>query len=220
MAVYPPTTEAVTPSSPVTASIVPPIPTPTHGPGGNFAVLAKTRVSATPLAVLNVIRNTNEWKDWNTFCPRCTFSPKSPAPNPSDDPDLPTGTPDWLEVGSIVDIDVFMNGDGLVEGKKKSRNQNVVVTKIGRLEEGRKGYTIAWISTGWSQWQLRSERVMEFVETENGETEYDCWETFGGVLAVAVKGTVGGTLIERFGDYARDVKGFLEGKAGPGLAEE
>jgi len=208
---YPPTADPISATTPVTASLVPPIPVPTHGAGGHFAVLAKTQVSATPSAVLDVIRNTNSWEDWNTFCPRCTFSPKSQPPGPQIDPDLPTGRPGWLEIGSVVTIDVFMNGDGLVEGRKKSRDQDIVITAIEKLGDGREGYRIAWKGTGWSHWQLHSERVMDFVAIEGGGTDYTCWETFGGILAVAVKGTVGSTLVERFGDYARDVKGFLEG---------
>ena len=80
------------------------------------------------------------------------------------------------------------------------------------------GYRLAWKGTGWSHWQLHSERVMEFVELEleNGEigTEFSCWETFGGVLGPVVKATVGGTLVERFGDYQRDVKTYLENGKG------
>lgn len=124
-----------------------------------------------------------------------------------------TGKEGWLEIGTVAVIDVFMNGDGLVEGKKKSRVQEIVVTVLERIEAegGKKGVRIAWKGTGWSHWQLHSERVMDFVETEDGGTEYSCWETFGGVLGSAVKTTVGGQLVDRFGDYARDVKEFLEG---------
>lgn len=61
---------------------------------------------------------------------------------------------------------------------------------------------------------MHSERVMEFVEIDMDGgvvgTDYSCWETFGGILAVAVKGTVGGQLVDRFGDYAKDVKTYLE----------
>jgi len=82
----------------------------------------------------------------------------------------------------------------------------------------RKGYRIAWTARGWSHWQLHSERVMEFEEVP-GESEgelrtlYTCWETFGGLLGGTVKLTVGKTLVERFGDYSRDLKGFAEGKS-------
>lgn len=94
-------------------------------------------------------------------------------------------------------------------------------TASGTEAGQRKGWRIAWKSTGWSHWQLHSERVMEFVEIEGGkETEYACWETFGGVLGKVVKATVGSVLVERFGEYAADVKGFVEGakKGKEGLA--
>jgi len=119
-----------------------------------------------------------------------------------------------------------------VEGAKRSRTITVAVTVLEDLgglgqegsgsgggdEDGeRKGFRIAWISRGWSHWQLHSERVMEFIETEFEDgtrgTEYICWETYGGLLGPAVKGFVGTKLIDRFGDYAKDVKGFCEGGA-------
>lgn len=215
MPTYPPTSSPITPSTPVTASLLSPISVPTHGPGGTMSVVAKTHVLAPPGILLQTIRNTNEWHKWNSFCPRCTISPNSPPPplepeKGNGDQALETGKPGWLEIGSIVTIDVFMNGDGLVEGRKKSRDQGIVVTRIERLGEGEgEGYRIAWKSTGYSHWQLHSERVMEFVEKDGG-TDYACWETFGGLLGSVVKATYGGTLVERFGDYARDVKGFVE----------
>ncbi len=113
-------------------------------------------------------------------------------------------------------IDVFMNGDGLVEGGVRSRKQEIHCTLLEKIEdegEGKRGYRIAWKSAGWSHWQLHSERVMEFIEVDvDGkiETDYSCWETFGGMMGSTVKFTVGSQLIDRFGDYARDVKEFLE----------
>ena len=217
MPTYPPTTESTpSPTSGVTASLVPAIPVPTYGNDGTFAILAKTRISAAPSAVLEVIRNTNTWAEWNTFCPRCVVSSEKDKilVTTQTDDSLPVGNPGWLDVGSVATIEVFMSGDGLVEGSKKSRDQGIVVTRVEKLGDGKKGFRIAWKSTGWSQWQLHSERVMDFVEVEEGVTEYICWESFAGILARAVKVTVGGTLIDRFGDYARDVKAFVEkGKA-------
>ena len=37
-----------------------------------------------------------------------------------------------------------------------------------------------------------------------------CRETFGGPLAIMVKLAVGSTLVERLGDYGRDIKAFIE----------
>lgn len=96
----------------------------------------------------------------------------------------------------------------------------MVVTVLSPLPststtEGKKGYRLAWKGTGFSHWQLHSERVMEFISIDLGEgkgegTEFNCWETFAGIMAPVVKATYGGTLAERFGDYQRDVKAFLE----------
>jgi hypothetical protein len=74
------------------------------------------------------------------------------------------------------------------------------------------GYRLAWKSIGvmdW-HWQYYSERVLELTETEEGGTEFRCWETFGGIVSLMLKATVGGLLCERFGDLARDLKGVFE----------
>jgi hypothetical protein len=214
---YPPSSESITASCPITSSIVPPIPVPTYGPGGSFSVLARTRISASPSACLSLIRDTPNWHKWNTFCPSITLSPKSPPPPSTSEPNIPTGNEGWLELGTIGTIDVFMSGDGLIPGRKRTRTQGMIVTVLSPLStpDGKKGYRLAWKGTSFSHWQLHSERVMEFIEIELGEgkgegTEFSCWETFAGVLTPIVKATYGGTLIERFGDYNRDVKAFLE----------
>jgi hypothetical protein len=222
MPTYPPNSEPITAANPVTSSIVPPIPTPTYGPGGFFAVLARTHISAPPSTVLSLIRDTPSWSKWNSFCPSIALSPKSTPPSESTDPNIPTGKEGWLELGTSGSIDVFMSGDGLVEGTKRSRTQGMLVTVLEAItptsDSSKKGYRLAWKGVGYSHWQLHSERVLEFIEIEleSGEkgTEFSCWETFGGVLGPVVKATVGGTLVERFGDYQRDVKGYLEGKKG------
>jgi len=132
-----------------------------------------------------------------------------------------------------VDIEVYMDGSGLKDpgqGRGAKRDQGVEVTVLdfdvvdsASLDDGvvgsqgkkkRKGARIAWKATGYSNWQLRSERVMEFWDDGEGGTEYVCWETFGGVLGRVVKGMVGGVLVDRFGDYARDLKGWCERDGG------
>ena len=175
--------------------------------------------------MLSLIRDTNTWPKWNSFCPACSISPKKPKGSGDGDGgaegesehEMRSGKEGWLEQGSVASIDVFMNGDGLVKGRRKSREQGVIVTAIHALDDGRVGYRIAWKSTGWSHWQMHSERVMEFVDDGNGGTEYACWETFGGILASVIKATYGGTLVERFGDYARDMRGWFEKNGGQGV---
>lgn len=215
---YPPSSEPITSTNPVTSSIVAPIPVPTFGPGGSFTVLARTQISASPLTCFSLIRDTPKWHKWNTFCPSMTFSPSSPPPPSDSSPSIETGNEGWLELGTIGDIDVFMSGDGLIPGRKRSRTQGIEVTVLSPIDENeKKGFRLAWKGTGFSHWQLHSERVMEFIEIDlaNGEhgTEFTCWETFAGVLAPVVKATYGNTLVERFGDYQRDVKAYLESQS-------
>lgn len=199
-------------ANPVTSKIADPIPVPTYGPGGHFSVISKTTIPVIPIKVLNLIRDTTTWPTWNTFCPAGEISPKSVRdPKASTDPDLPSGNEGWLDLGTMATVDVFMSGDGLVEGRKRDRTQDIVITHLEKMEkDGRHGYRIAWKSTGWAHWQLHSERVMEFTEyeIEGGAigTDYVCWETFGGLLARGVKAAKGSQLVERFGDYSRDVR--------------
>lgn len=37
-------------------------------------------------------------------------------------------------------------------------------------------------------------------------------ETFGGTIAIVVQYSVGSTLVDRFGDYMSDVRGFFQSK--------
>jgi hypothetical protein len=137
------------------------------------------------------------WGKWNTFCPSAQIK-ASPPNNESDakNNELPGKGPTWLVPGMKVTIDVHMNGDGLTPGSKKSRTQDIEITHLQKVGEGGgyessicigegegkgrsrtgKGYMIAWKSLGWRDWQMRSERVMEFWEVDGG-TDYVCWET-------------------------------------------
>ncbi|TVY19609.1 hypothetical protein LARI1_G002565 [Lachnellula arida] len=260
---YPTSEEPISAAAPVTADLIPPIPVPSHGPGGAFSVISRTRISASPLTVLNLIRDTKTWPEWNSFCPRAVIASartststrtsartstststsssrgkgkakaKAKATGRRTSTSTSTGTSStskegnrdfgggdesegWLEVGTEADVDVFLNGDGLVSGHKRTRGALIAVTVLERYTEEkegvrRRGYRLAWKAIGWAEWQLRSERVFELVAREDGGTDFTCWETFSGVLGSVVKKVAGNTLCDRFGDYARDVKGFLEG---------
>ncbi|KAH9220232.1 hypothetical protein DL95DRAFT_456764 [Leptodontidium sp. 2 PMI_412] len=232
-----------------TSTLEPPIATPTHGAGGSFTVLAKTFIPhTTPSEVLSTIRDTGTWPHWNGFTPFFTFSPfppsslspKTKSSNPESD--IPAGKEGWLNLGSQGSMSVYMSGNGLVSGAKKSRMQDMVVTVLEPLsssttstspssspssqlpEKNRKGYRIAWKALGYAHWQLHSERVTELTEIDEGDegrkgTEYVCWETFGGVLAPVVKLAVGGTLRERFGEYAAGLRGFCVNRMREGEEE-
>lgn len=57
---------------------------------------------------------------------------------------------------------------------------------------------------------LKSERVQEFVEVGEGETEYVTWETFYGPLAPVVKALVGVKVARGFEAWAEGLKGAVE----------
>ena len=215
---YPTSEEPISAAAPVIADLISPLPVPSYGAGGTFTAIACTRVSASPLTVLNLVRDTKGWPKWNSFCPRGVITSKSKAKSKVKEESFGGGDEGegWLEKGTEAVVDIFMSGDGLVKGRRRSRTQAILITVLERIDDEkdgvkRSGYRIAWKSTGWAHWQLHSERIMEFVAREEGGTDYACWETFGGMLGPVVKRMVGSTIVERFGDYARDVKGFLEG---------
>lgn len=192
--VYPPTSEPhISVASPITASLVSPLPVPTHGAGGTFTVLTRTIISAPPSDVLSLIRDTSTWPTWNSFCPVAVFAPRKTEVPECDDFNIPTGMEGLLDLGSEITIDVHLQGDGLVEGSKRTRTQNLCVTRLERIdEEKRKGYRIAWKPMGFSNWQFHSERVMEMIEVDRGtKTDYVCWESkFFDVLWTSCRGAI------------------------------
>ncbi|CAL3962859.1 unnamed protein product [Diplocarpon coronariae] len=234
MATMPPTSSSSSSSpsepspQPYTSSLSPPLPVPTHGAGGSFSVLASTFIpGSTPSEVLSTIRNTSTWKEWNGFTPTITFKPRSsPSPPPPSAPDIPTGNDGWLELGTRGDMDVFMSGDGLQAGAKRTQAQGMEVSVLTAIDgkgdgDARKGFRIAWLGVGYAHWQLHTERVTELTEDEQhgvAGTRYECWETFAGVLAPIVKFAVGGALVSRFGEYAAGLGRYCA--RGPGEGED
>jgi hypothetical protein len=160
------------------------------------------------------VRDTNNYHLWNSYFPTCRISPESPPPRQQTSPNIPTGIPGYLELGTIANIDVFLSGDGLIAGRKPSRAAGLIVTVLEEFisPSNSQEFRMAWKATGWARWQLCSERVMQFVEADGGGTEYTCWETFGGLLAPTVRRTVGKVLVERMRDNARDARVFMESR--------
>lgn len=93
-----------------------------------------------------------------------------------------------------------------------SRDQEIVITVLDEMvDDGKgRGYRIAWKAMGFANWQMKSERVLEFRQTSNGETEYVTWETTGGALGKLAKSSAGSQLVDRFTEQARDLKVFVE----------
>lgn len=75
--------------------------------------------------MLNLVRDTGTWPVWNSFCPRAEITGLGESGG-----ELGDGEEGWLRKGSVATLDVFMGGEGLVEGRKRSRTQGIVITSL------------------------------------------------------------------------------------------
>ncbi|KAK3902863.1 hypothetical protein C8A05DRAFT_43789 [Staphylotrichum tortipilum] len=204
-----------------------PLPTPTYGAGGSFAISCSSRIAAAPRDCLDVVVASSECTflppdqdnaAWNRFCRKCTID-SQPDDTPSD--------PTHLRLGTHFTFDVHLNPsepDGAAAGQAIALQVSVLepIDEPAGSEDGsppRKGWRIAWkqrASLLMPAWLLRSERVQEFVEVEGGkETDYRCWETFYGLLAPVVRMAAAAQVERGFEAWSEGLKGRVE-KGGRG----
>lgn len=184
----------------VKASRIPSLPTPHWGNQGSpaFTVRATTPINASPDLVLSTLLDTSSWPQWNNFVPRATLGLNSSSSNPSQ-----------LQPGVLFTEHVDMRG----RGRNTVVKMKLLMTSLDRLDEreGRKGFRVVWLGKGYPDWALRSERVHEIFQDDEGETVYDVYETFSGPLAWAVRVFVGGALVRRFAQWNGELKEYVEG---------
>ena len=95
---------------------------------------------------------------------------------------------------------------------RPSRTMDLVMTTCEEMDGG---WRVVWVGKGYPDWALRSERVHEVSEAEEGGgTRYDVYETFSGPLAWVVRVFVGQKLVQRFGQWNEELGAFVEGLAG------
>ncbi|KAJ9155202.1 hypothetical protein NKR23_g1780 [Pleurostoma richardsiae] len=207
----------------------PVIPTPTHGAsGGSFTVTCSTRIAAPPDAVLGVLLDTATYPAWNRFVRQVDVVSHPEPPSPAaaaDDTAAPTALPAGeagggsIGVGTAMIFSVYMD----LASDKPSNRAGVEVTRLEPFTlasppsapaEERNGWRVAWRATDLPGWLLRTERVQEVVDDGAGGTEYTCWETFYGVLALVVKLKVGGRLVKGFDAWMDGLKARAEELAG------
>ena len=186
----------------VKANLLPPIPTPHWGSqsGASFTtVRATTTISAQPQPVLDALLNTFTWPQWNNFVPRASLS------------NLPEGSdePSRLHPGTVFTEHVDMAG----RGRSTFVKMKLLMTTLDEMDTpDKKGFKVVWLGKGYPDWALRSERVHEmYEEGEGGGTVYNVYETFSGPLAWFVKIFVGSTLVERFAQWNKELKAFVDG---------
>ncbi|KAL9128914.1 MAG: hypothetical protein Q9217_002504 [Psora testacea] len=190
---------------------IPPVATPHWGAqtGSAFTICATTTtIHASAESVLDTLLDTARYPEWNNFVPRVTIDATTTRP----DNEPATATAGRLRENTTFTEHIDMFGHGKPSGLVRMR---LLMTTLRGLEDNRKGFRVVWLGKGYPDWALRSERVHEIFEGESeGEVVYDVFETFSGPLAVLVKVFVGRALVKRFGQWNRELKGFVEKRDG------
>ncbi|KAK6436381.1 hypothetical protein LTR95_007424 [Oleoguttula sp. CCFEE 5521] len=171
---------------------------------------ASTNINASAALVLDILRATPQYKDWNTWCPDVTFE-SQPADAPA---------ADTLNNGTVFTFHVIMDASK----PTKTTATRLVVTDISTPEhpsdyisstsvDSMKAYTsdlstvyrISWKGDGGFP-GLRSERFHEIIIRGDKQCEVRTWEVMGGVLARTVKWFYQKTLNEKFELWCSDLK--------------
>ena len=187
----------------------------------SFSVISRIHIAAPASLVASVIIDGASWGEWNTFIP--SISVTSKCTDVTYPPGLTGAANGENNKGSLRQGDrftMFVNMPGaplqsLNQGMiEKFQTTHEIVNLIEALdpakEEGRKGYRICWKDDGGFGGLLRADRVQECVDLGDGTCEWVTFESFGGWLAPVVRLATGSKLVERFGDWGRDLKARCE----------
>jgi len=193
------------------AAIVPPIPTsrvPRPNPNYEWSILGRININAPPAACFAAIRDYAAWGEWNNWIPRIEIVARDGPASTKD-----ASGKELLGHGMRFKVTVFMAGDGMAKLRagKWGLSDVVRVVRCGPLEDGRKGYTISW--TNVSAFNV-SERIHEFVESDDGKTEYTQWDTFGGPMYYGwlIYGLFGKHMMNRISDGMDEFKVYVEAR--------
>ena len=181
----------------------------------SFSIVSSVRIAAPAALVASAILDASSWGEWNSFVPKIEVTePGTAVPYP-DGLSMPAGG-QWVKHGDKFTMQVNMFGlplSSLHESKiARLQQSKEIVTYIEALdpakEEAREGYRICWKLEGGFAGLVRADRVQECVALEDGGCEWSTWESFGGSLGMGMmlRLALGGKLVERFGDWGRDLK--------------
>ncbi|KAI0903473.1 hypothetical protein F4823DRAFT_275193 [Ustulina deusta] len=173
------------------AKCIPPIPVPTHGAGGVFAVACTTEIAGPALTCLAKVLDLPGYGTWNTFVPRASVTAPPSQPDAALAPEVQAlaSRPGYASRGARIRFDAVMSPGG---GSRAVELDVSFLEAFDAAGEGAaKGYRVVWKAAGLPHFLLHSERVQEFVEIAAAEeeedggvrTRYATWETFGGWLA-------------------------------------
>lgn len=184
---------------------------------GVFSASYSSTIKATPVACLEATLDTQNFPNWNTYIVKLTIDTDVDPIVPADAPPLPEeleklkSRPGYLTLGTPA---TYHSVQDPAKPEKYNSGQ-LYVTQLGKTtRNGRPGYRIAWSGRGTPYFFLHFERVQEFIVSEDGnQTEYYCWETFGGLAAYLIYYTsIGTQLVAGLGRYMDGLKSWVESR--------
>lgn len=179
-----------------------PIPVPTYGSKGLFATISKINIAAPPAAVLEALLDYKSYSKWNNAL--------LPGRILSEGESTALSKAGHLSLGTELVITVNMSGGSLEPGAKGSRDSTIQITRVEELADGKKGFRVAWRPLlGVPSWLLHIERVHVMFECAGG-TQYEDFETWGGILARLMRAMYGQIFVDGFAEWNRNLKKFVE----------
>ncbi|TKA66141.1 hypothetical protein B0A55_09794 [Friedmanniomyces simplex] len=173
--------------------------------GGVFSIYGDIPIDAPPEAVYDAILDIDKWKDWSTFVSEVeiTSHPHSHLKNLK----MMEGTNMIFHV-NLTDTE-----------KTTSREVCAHIGKLRTLADHEHSHALTHIrwdlhnaTSMLPGYLLKAQRVNEIEDLGGGKTMYRTWETFAGWTAGHHKKRYEETLKDRFQDWCRDLKKYVEAK--------
>lgn len=172
--------------------------------GGVFSIYAETKINAPPQAVLDAVLDVSNWKQWNTFVYDVTITSHPHAHHKNL----------RMMEGTNMTFHVQMTPDEQTTSKEAcshiaplrtlANHASPAVTRI-RWNLHNAGL----MAPGFI---VKAERTNEIEDVGDGTTLYRTWQTFGGWASKTIKKKYEQTLQDRFQDWCRDLKKYVEEK--------
>lgn len=180
--------------------------------GGLFSIYAATDISAPPRAVLDALLDVQNWPKWNTFVYSVTIT-SHPHPH-SKNQRMVEGT------------NMIFHCQMTPSERTSSREACSHISPF-RTRQDHPSRPVTYVR--WDlhnamlmipAFLLKAQRVNEIEDLGEGRCRYRTWQSFAGWSAGNVRKKYEGPLKERFGDWCRDLKRYVEGmQGGEGAAE-
>jgi hypothetical protein len=184
-----------------------------------ICLIGSTHINAPASQVFDIIRNTGDYSQWNSFCPKVTIR-SQPEEILSNSTMLENGTSFTFHVVlnpnkpnsqqptalKVIDISTPDSPSSYVP-KHDLENDGSYYPDLSKL------YRIVWVMEGFMTNLVQAERFHEVISLGENECEVRTWDSQGGAMAFGVKWMYEKALREAFARYAVELKKFAEGKA-------